>query len=460
MSDELTAAAIADRLDTTTPSWVPSENVKNITLSMDESDVVVTALRRLASQDQKPVAWRYRAGDANSWAITDQWRPREDQGWQVEPLYLSPPPAAGWDDAIEAAAKIADEQIDGWCNITKKSKKMLRWWPNGDDIAAEIRALRTGPGATKSDDDGGGVRVKPLEWYQHPETKRYEGVAIVGNNYAVFQAWWGAQNKWGWIGDGEFYHSEVEARQACNADYERRILSALSNQPAPVAANASAEARLREALRDLVALVSTDSAYDDSESLRSARNVLFAENKAALEALSTHPHASDCDKHDDLTDLTDRQISNLLHGRDKDDNGEFTASSMGAAQDALTKSEGGGEIRRPAKTGNKSGAAPEAEQSSPATSLVRGIEEGPTSQARAGVAPGPSEPRGCPTPGACSCAPYQNAAFQNTDDADPALVLAAVRHCASSWVGEARLIGNVRAKDIVRAIDAFTVGRR
>ena len=48
----------------------------------------------------------------------------------------------------------------------------------------------------------------------------------------------------------------------------------------------------------------------------------------------------------------------------------------------------------------------------------------------------------------------QTAAFQNTDDADPTLVLAAVRHCASSWEGEARLLGNVRAKDIVRAIDA------
>ncbi|MBI1201460.1 MAG: hypothetical protein GC182_03005 [Rhodopseudomonas sp.] len=35
-----------------------------------------------------------------------------------------------------------------------------------------------------------------------------------------------------------------------------------------------------------------------------------------------------------IDELTDRQIANLLHGRDKDDNGEFTASSMGAAQDA------------------------------------------------------------------------------------------------------------------------------
>lgn len=32
--------------------------------------------------------------------------------------------------------------------------------------------------------------------------------------------------------------------------------------------------------------------------------------------------------------MTDREVSNVLHGRDYDDNGEFTASSMGAATDA------------------------------------------------------------------------------------------------------------------------------
>ncbi len=37
----------------------------------------------------------------------------------------------------------------------------------------------------------------------------------------------------------------------------------------------------------------------------------------------------------DIAAMTDRQLSNMLHGRDKDNNGEFTASSMGAAQDDL-----------------------------------------------------------------------------------------------------------------------------
>jgi ubiquinone biosynthesis protein UbiJ len=45
----------------------------------------------------------------------------------------------------------------------------------------------------------------------------------------------------------------------------------------------------------------------------------------------------------------------------------------------------------------------------------------------------------------------------DTDDADPRTVLAVVRFCAASWVPEARIIGNVRAGDIVRAIDSMFV---
>jgi len=46
----------------------------------------------------------------------------------------------------------------------------------------------------------------------------------------------------------------------------------------------------------------------------------------------------------------------------------------------------------------------------------------------------------------------RSAALENTDDAAPAIVLAAVRACAASWVPEARILGNVRAGDIVRAL--------
>jgi len=49
---------------------------------------------------------------------------------------------------------------------------------------------------------------------------------------------------------------------------------------------------------------------------------------------------------------------------------------------------------------------------------------------------------------------HDYAAYQNTDGADVVSVLAAVRHCANSWEGDARLLGNVRAQDISRACTA------
>ena len=42
-------------------------------------------------------------------------------------------------------------------------------------------------------------------------------------------------------------------------------------------------------------------------------------------------------------------------------------------------------------------------------------------------------------------------ARMNTDDATPDLVLAALRQCAGSWQPGVRVVGNVRAIDIVRA---------
>lgn len=55
-----------------------------------------------------------------------------------------------------------------------------------------------------------------------------------------------------------------------------------------------------------------------------------------------------------------------------------------------------------------------------------------------------------------------NAAYQDTDDAEAVTVLAAIRHCANSWESGARLVGNVRAGDISRvctiAINALAQG--
>ncbi len=42
-----------------------------------------------------------------------------------------------------------------------------------------------------------------------------------------------------------------------------------------------------------------------------------------------------------------------------------------------------------------------------------------------------------------------------TDNASPDIVLAAVEVCARSWEPDARVLGNLRAGDIVRALDAM-----
>lgn len=70
------------------------------------------------------------------------------------------------------------------------------------------------------------------------------------------------------------------------ADHFGLKKKAALSKPAPVAANASAEARLREALEKV---------QDLTDSLRSCV-VVDAIRKELGEALSTHPHASDCDK--------------------------------------------------------------------------------------------------------------------------------------------------------------------
>lgn len=41
------------------------------------------------------------------------------------------------------------------------------------------------------------------------------------------------------------------------------------------------------------------------------------------------------------------------------------------------------------------------------------------------------------------------------DDADPRVILRYLRACAGSWEPGVRLLGNLRAGDIVRAVDAY-----
>lgn len=78
-------------------------------------------------------------------------------------------------------------------------------------------------------------RVKPLVWELEPdrdaEYPKWSAETGLGKSYHVFKAWWGAQNKWAFIGIDGFHHSEEEAKAAAHADYEDRILSALEADP-------------------------------------------------------------------------------------------------------------------------------------------------------------------------------------------------------------------------------------
>lgn len=59
----------------------------------------------------------------------------------------------------------------------------------------------------------------------------------------------------------------------------------------------------------------------------------------------------------------------------------------------------------------------------------------------------------CDTAGRCTYA-CQSVERASSDDADPFTVLVELRRCAMAWEPHARLVGNVRAGDIDRAITA------
>lgn len=84
------------------------------------------------------------------------------------------------------------------------------------------------------------VRVKPLEWRLEDErdadfprwNAEWNGIV-----FSVFKAWWGSKSKWGFVGGGDFHHTEEAAKDAAQADYEDRILSALTPAPDLAAEN-------------------------------------------------------------------------------------------------------------------------------------------------------------------------------------------------------------------------------
>lgn len=89
-------------------------------------------------------------------------------------------------------------------------------------------------------------------------------------------------------------------------------------------------------------------------------------------------------------DLTDRELSNVLHGRHRHDNGEFTASSMGAANDALRRVTKG--ILRDGTEGTETHHRADATAEDYPAASADGVQEAPQP---AGSRPGgPGGPRG------------------------------------------------------------------
>lgn len=152
--------------------------------------------------------------------------------------------AMGWEQPQAASEDMAMEIL-----------KMIR--PNlasGGTVAPSVQPLiGERPLCQPSRPDaGGGVRVKPLEW--SVEARHYMSIhhgCGLGFDYEAAAKVYSS----GWIvmlGYETIYNDndgdQDSAKAAAQADYERRILSALSTPPAAVESNASVEARLREAL--------------------------------------------------------------------------------------------------------------------------------------------------------------------------------------------------------------------
>jgi len=96
-----------------------------------------------------------------------------------------------------------DEMIE---KLAKHIAPMLDIWDSEKEIAAAVLDL-CGP--------------KPLVW--EPElvlaTGLYNWKCEIpsGRELEVFHSWWGMQNVWGYVFDGEYYHTQEAAQAAAQA---------------------------------------------------------------------------------------------------------------------------------------------------------------------------------------------------------------------------------------------------
>lgn len=288
--------AMADRLGAWANLISSGYNVPAAGTTMTEA---ASALRRLAAQDQKT--------DVHPYVKNIDGRP----------LYLSPPPAAGWDEALRSLMKAG--KIMAVCELCSSSYPEgcghcdlddLRETPDGawvcencwdgsgdnpiwEDLS-HVESLRATPAATKSADAGG------EDWRDDPSADERWNAGLDFAMQQLCKVLDVDPAKVTWDAATETVDGDVRAviwnilRAKMGEDWK----------PAPVAANASAEARLRDDITDWFGQIADLSTalrqggpdpmdlQDLSGNLERACEIAGE----ALEALSAHPHASDCDK--------------------------------------------------------------------------------------------------------------------------------------------------------------------
>lgn len=184
-SERAELVALAGRIEQAGTIEIVDSDLIDRNFDANAREMIVTALRRLAAQDQKPAAYQLRVRDGSYCRIIpdgelevwkSNWTNHLNSG-HAEIIPLAPigfpPPAAGWDDAIEAAKLV----VERWSLPTIQTPSM--WLIDKAGIVAEIEALRHNAppdtGAGKSSDineaTGYAERLAVALWEKHYKTE-------------------------------------------------------------------------------------------------------------------------------------------------------------------------------------------------------------------------------------------------------------------------------------------------
>lgn len=213
-----------------------------------------SAVRRLAAPDQKPVAWRCRVTDIHGNPLPG-WEYSDDAGslGLREPLYLSPPPAAGWNEAIEACKKVAEKWLESFMGGEVYVAR---------SIVNAIEAIR------HNAPPDSGVGLPPIDESLHTP----ELIAELQKPAMQLDA----------PDHGRADAGPTSAFEVIADHFGLKKKAALS-KPAPAAAKASAEARLRWALKEAQRFIASVS--DISPSVQRRRDSVWTLLDKAISVL-------------------------------------------------------------------------------------------------------------------------------------------------------------------------------